>query len=431
MFISECLSVNEYGHLTIGGMDAVVLAQQYGTPLYCLSEEQLRSACRAYTEAMQTHYGADSLVTYASKALNCKEICRIIYQEGLGIDVASGGELYTAMAVKFPTEKIFFHGNNKTMDELIYAVECGVGYIVVDNVYELESLNAVAKAKGIKQNILLRIKPGVEAHTHEFIKTGSIDSKFGFALENGEAILGVEKAIGYDSLEYKGLHCHIGSQIFDTEPFCEAARVMLRFIKEILDRFGSTTEILDLGGGFGIKYTPQNEPSAPEDIIEEVSGVIAAECSVLGIERPRMVIEPGRAIVAPAGITLYTIGCIKEIKDVRTYVTVDGGMTDNPRYALYGSEYTMVVANKAGTPADMKVTVAGRCCESDPLQENTYIQNAEVGDILAVLGTGAYNYSMASNYNRVRRPAMIMINSGEARIIVNRESYEDIIRNDV
>jgi diaminopimelate decarboxylase len=431
MFISDCLSVNGDGNLTIGGADAVALAGRFGTPLYCVSEDEVRTSCRAYTGAMREYYGPDSMVAYASKALNCKEMCRLIESEGMGLDVASGGELYTAMSVGFPAERLFLHGNNKTMAELEYALECGVGHIVVDNLCELESLDAIARAKGVMQPILLRVKPGVEAHTHEFFRTGRIDSKFGFALGNGEALEGVREAVSRGNLTYDGLHCHIGSQIFDAEPFCEAARVMLRFIKEIEDKFGAQTAVLNLGGGFGVKYTPQNEPSKPGDIIREVSAAVAAECAELGISRPKMVVEPGRAIIAPAGVTLYTVGCIKEIKGVRTYVSVDGGLTDNPRYALYRAEYTMLVANKAGEPANMKVTVSGRNCESDPLQENTYIQQVAVGDILATLGTGAYNYSMASNYNRVPRPAMVMIKNGEAREIIRRETYEDIIKNDL
>lgn len=431
MFISDCLSVNENGHLTIGGADTVSLAERYGTPLYCLSEEEIVGACREFTGAIRQFYGPESLVAYASKALNCKELCRIMAREGLGLDVASGGELYTAMSVDFPAGKIFMHGNNKTSEELQYALECGVGYIVVDNHDELSALAALARAHGTRQNILLRIKPGVEAHTHEFIKTGSIDSKFGFALENGEAEAAVAEAMDCDSLIYKGLHCHIGSQIFEAEPFCEAARVMLGFIAHIKEQFNRETEILNLGGGFGIRYTPFNEPSAPAGIIAAVSKTIEAECRALGLERPFMVIEPGRALVAPAGITLYTVGNVKEIKNVRTYVAVDGGMTDNPRYALYKAPYSMILANKARQPAEQRVTVSGRCCENDPLQENIDLQQAEAGDILAVLATGAYNYAMASNYNRLRRPAMVAIKDGQPRIIVNRESYEDIIKNDL
>lgn len=432
MFIMDCLDTNEHGHLTIGGADTVSLAERYGTPLYVLSETQVRASMREFRKAMQSCYGDNSLVIYASKALNCKELCRIANDEGLGLDVVSGGELYTAVSVDFPRERIYFHGNNKTHAELQYALESGVGTIVVDNITELELLNALAESAGVTQEIMLRIKPGVEAHTHQYIMTGSIDSKFGFALENDEARRAVELALSHKHLRLRGLHCHIGSQIFEGAPFCETARVMMRFIRAIKDEFGVEIEKLNLGGGFGIKYIAENDPRHPDEFLRQVSAVVNGEAERLGVSRPMMLIEPGRAIVAPAGLTLYTVGGIKEIAGVRTYVSVDGGMPDNPRYALYGSEYTALIANKAAMPADQKVTIAGKCCESgDLLQENTYIQSAAVGDVLAVLATGAYNYSMASNYNRIPRPEMVMVRDGEARTIIRRESYADLVRNDV
>ncbi|MEG0914061.1 MAG: diaminopimelate decarboxylase [Oscillospiraceae bacterium] len=432
MLISDCLSVNAHGNLAISGADTVALAQEFGTPLYVMSEEEVRRSCKSFVESMNGCYGSNSLVVYASKALNCKEMCRIVLSEGLGLDVVSGGELYTAMSVNFPTEKILFHGNNKTAAELQYALECGVGTIVVDNITELELLNSLAETMGISQEIMLRVKPGIEAHTHRYIMTGSIDSKFGFALENNEAMEAAKAVQLYKNLNLKGIHCHIGSQIFEIEPFCETARIMINFIKEIKDSLGIEIDKLNLGGGFGIRYIPEQEPKEPIDFLRRVSQVVNAEVERLGLKRPMMIIEPGRAISAPAGITLYTVGSVKKIKDIRTYVSVDGGLPDNPRYALYGSEYTAVIANKADRAADMKVTIAGKCCESgDLLQENTYIQQAAVGDVLAVLATGAYNYSMASNYNRIARPEMIMIRESKPRVIIRRESYEDLIRNDV
>ncbi|MEG1384545.1 MAG: diaminopimelate decarboxylase [Oscillospiraceae bacterium] len=432
MLISDCLSVNAHGNLAISGADTVALAQEFGTPLYVMSEEEVRRSCKSFVESMNGCYGSNSLVVYASKALNCKEMCRIVLSEGLGLDVVSGGELYTAMSVNFPTEKILFHGNNKTAAELQYALECGVGTIVVDNITELELLNSLAETMGISQEIMLRVKPGIEAHTHRYIMTGSIDSKFGFALENNEAMEAAKAVLLYKNLNLKGIHCHIGSQIFEIEPFCETARIMINFIKEIKDSLGIEIDKLNLGGGFGIRYIPEQEPKEPIDFLRRVSQVVNAEVERLGLKRPMMIIEPGRAISAPAGITLYTVGSVKKIKDIRTYVSVDGGLPDNPRYALYGSEYTAVIANKADRAADMKVTIAGKCCESgDLLQENTYIQQAAVGDVLAVLATGAYNYSMASNYNRIARPEMIMIRESKPRVIIRRESYEDLIRNDV
>ncbi len=432
MLISDCLSTNDLGHLTIGGADTVELAAQFGTPLYVLCEEEIRSACWRYTDSMRACYGENSQVIYASKALSCKEMCRIAQSEGLGIDVVSGGELYTAVSVGFPAERIYFHGNNKSADELQYALTCGVGTIVVDNRTELELLAALARTAGVRQEILLRIKPGVEAHTHQYIKTGSIDSKFGFALENGEALEAVRAALGCESLTLTGLHCHIGSQIFETEPFCEAARVMLGFMRKIKDEFGVELEKLNLGGGFGIRYIPEQDAKQPLAFLQDVSDAVRETCARLGLRQPAMLIEPGRSIVAPAGLTLYTVGSVKEIPGVRTYVSVDGGMPDNPRYALYGSEYTALIANRARDAADRQVTIAGKCCESgDLLQEGAMIQNPKPGDILAVLATGAYNYSMASNYNRIPRPAMVMVRQGEPRVIIRRESYADLVQNDL
>ncbi len=431
MLTSDYLRVNTAGNLEFDGADVVSLASRYSTPLYCMSENQIRSSCREFTKAMSDNY-ANSMVIYASKALNCKELCRIVDSEGLGIDVVSGGELYTALSVDFPRERIFFHGNNKTASELNYALESGVGTIIVDNETELELLNSIAAAHGVVADIMLRIKPGVEAHTHQYVVTGSIDSKFGFALENGEAFEAVANTKRFENVRLTGIHCHIGSQIFETEPFCESARIMLGFIKKVRDELDVTITKLNLGGGFGIKYVDKNDPLSASEFIKDVASVVKSEAAKLGLELPQMLIEPGRAIVAPAGITLYTVGGVKEIAGVRTYVSVDGGMPDNPRYALYGSEYTAVVANKASKPADKVVTIAGRCCESgDLIQENTYIQQAAPGDIIAVLATGAYNYSMASNYNRIPRPEMVMIKDGEARTIIRRESYEDIVKNDI
>ncbi len=432
MFVSDFLAVDHQGHLTIEGADTVALAQQYGTPLYVMSEGQVRESCRRFTSAMRDCYGENSLVIYASKALNCKEMCRIIRSEGLGLDVVSGGELYTAMAADFPAERIFFHGNNKTPSELQYALECGVGTIVVDNMTELELLDSLAAAGSKVQEIMLRIKPGVEAHTHQYVMTGSIDSKFGFALENGEAFEAARFAQKCKNLKLRGLHCHIGSQIFEIEPFCETARIMLRFMLRLKEELGLKIDKLNLGGGFGIPYIPEHDPRQPVEFLRQVSAVVHEQCEQLGLELPMMLIEPGRSIAATAGITLYTVGAVKEIQGVRTYVSVDGGMPDNPRYALYGSEYTAIIANRAKAPADFKATIAGKCCESgDLLAENIYIQKPVPGDLLAVLATGAYNYSMASNYNRIPRPAMVMVRDGSSREIIRRESYEDLVRNDI
>ena len=432
MFVSEALGLNEKGHLTIGGKDTVELAEKYGTPLYVMDENEIRRACRRYLHSMEENYGGHGMVAYASKAFCCKEMCRIAGEEGLGLDVVSGGEIYTALSAGFPAERLIFHGNNKTHAELALALEKGVGRIVTDNLTELRTLNQMAGAAGRKQGIMLRIKPGIDAHTHDFVRTGQIDSKFGFALETGEAFEAVKEALAAENLTLLGLHCHIGSQIFDIEPFCHAAEVMAGFMGKICRELGTPLAELNLGGGFGIKYTQDNDPVPYEAYMNRVSQVLAARCRQEGIEMPFVIIEPGRSIAAPAGITLYTVGGIKHIPNIRTYVSVDGGMGDNPRYALYRAAYTFLLANKAAHPADRVVTVAGKCCESgDLLGENVTLQEPVPGDILAVLATGAYNYSMASNYNRNPRPAVVMIRDGQDRVVIRAESYEDLIRGDV
>lgn len=432
MFVSENLNVNEKGNLTIGGVDAVALAEQYGTPLYVMDEALIRNAVSRFRNSIDKYYDGQGLVCYASKAFSCLEIYRIMKSEGVGVDVVSIGELYTAVKAGFPMEKVGFHGNNKTDDELRFAIENGVGHIIVDNFSELERLEAIAKEKNAKPHIMFRIKPGIDAHTHDFVKTGQIDSKFGFALETGEAFEAVKQAVACENVKLVGLHCHIGSQIFDIAPFEEAAKVMLGLIAEIKNELAYEIKELNLGGGFGIKYLNEHDPAPFETYIERVSEVVKSECERLNIAQPYIMIEPGRSIAAPAGITLYKVGARKEIPNIRTYVSIDGGMCDNPRYALYKSEYEAVVANKAGEERSEQVTIAGKCCESgDLIGENMPLQHAESGDIIAVCATGAYNYSMSSNYNRIPKPAVVFVNNGESRIAVKRETLDDIIRNDV
>lgn len=432
MYVSDCISINGSGNLTIGGADTVQIAKEYGTPVYVFDENEIRKNLAAFRDSMNEYYGGNGLAVYASKAFCCKEMCRICKQEGTGIDVVSGGELYTALSVDFPADKIVFHGNNKIYDELFTAVENGVGRIVVDNITELETLSRIAAEQGKTAGIMMRIKPGIDAHTHDFIKTGQIDSKFGFALETGEAMETVKKAIAMPNIKLKGLHCHIGSQIFDIDPFELAADVMLNLYKEIKDETGVELEELNLGGGFGIKYLESEQPKPYAEYMKNVSKVVKDRCEELGLKMPFVLIEPGRSVVGAAGITLYTVGAVKEIPDIRTYVSVDGGMADNPRYALYNADYEIVCANKANEDRCETVTVAGKCCESgDLIQEHTKLQKVEAGDILAVLSTGAYNYSMASNYNRIPRPPVIMVKDGETRVIVKRETYEKIAENDI
>ena len=431
MFVSDCLGLNDLGHLTIGGRDTVELAQTYGTPLYVMDENEIRRACASYRESINRYYQGHGLVTYASKAFCCRAACQIAKEEGLGLDVVSIGELYTAQSVDFPAERIYFHGNNKTVQELLAALEYGVGQIVVDNLTELSLLNQLALSHGKRAQILFRIKPGIDAHTHNFIRTGQIDSKFGLALETGEAMEAVREAVAMEGIQLKGLHCHIGSQIFDIEPFEHAAEVMLNFMADIKSETGIELEILDLGGGFGIKYLPEHDPVEYDRYMMRVSDQVKKTCEKRGLHMPYIVIEPGRSIAGPAGITLYTVGAVKEIPNVRTYVSIDGGMCDNPRYILYQSEYEAMVANKAAQPKSCTVTLAGKCCESgDLIGEGMPLQEVQVGDIVAVLATGAYNYSMSSNYNRIPKPPVVMLRNGEARVVVKRETLDDIIRND-
>ncbi len=432
MYVSDCISINERGNLSIGGADTVEIAKEYGTPVYVFDENETRKNLASFRDSMNEYYGGNGLAVYASKAFCCKEMCRICKQEGTGIDVVSGGELYTALSVDFPADKIVFHGNNKTYDELVAAVENGVGRIVVDNLTELETLNAIAAEKGVIAGIMFRIKPGIDAHTHDFIKTGQIDSKFGFALETGEAMETVKAALAMPNIKLRGLHCHIGSQIFDIDPFELAADVMLNLYKKIKDETGAEFDELNLGGGFGIKYLESEQPKPYAEYMKNVSAVVKEKCRELGLKMPFVLIEPGRSVVGAAGITLYTVGAVKEIPDIRTYVSIDGGMTDNPRYALYNADYELVCANKATEERSETVTVAGKCCESgDLIQEHTKLQKVCAGDIIAVLSTGAYNYSMSSNYNRIPRPPVVMVKDGETRIVVKRETYEKITENDV
>lgn len=430
--LTNSYGINEQGHFTTSGVDTVVLAHSFGTPLYVLNEDAIRNHCRRFKAAIDECYDGHGLPLYASKAFCCKEIYRIIKDEGLGVDVVSGGELYTALSAGFPTEKIFFHGNNKTEKEIEMALDNKVGRIVADNILELERLDRMAGEKGCRVGVILRIKPGVDAHTHEFIKTGQIDSKFGFAIETGEAAEAVEIALNSRNIDLYGLHCHIGSQIFDTAPFHEATRVMLNFLLEIKDRLNVELKELNLGGGFGIRYKEGDAPVTFREYIAGVSEIIKAFCAEKSFALPKIYFEPGRGLVAPGSLTLYTVGSVKTIPGIRTYVSVDGGMPDNPRYILYGAEYETIIANKADKPRDFIATIAGKCCESgDLIQENAPIQKPVAGDVLAVLATGAYNYSMASNYNRIPRPAVVMVKDNEARVVVKRETYEDLVRNDV
>ncbi|MBE7030884.1 MAG: diaminopimelate decarboxylase [Ruminococcaceae bacterium] len=432
MFFLDYMKINERNHLEIGGCDTVELAEQYGTPLYVMDEERIRANARRYRNAVEEFYGGNGLVLYASKALCTAALYRIIDEEGLGADVVSGGELYTALKADFDPKKIYFHGNNKTRAELEMAVDAGVGRIVVDNAYELAMLDEISASRGTVSEILFRLKPGVEAHTHEFISTGQIDSKFGAALETNEAFHLVEQACACKHIRLIGIHCHIGSQIFDLEPFKLAADVMLEFAREIKEKLGVVIKELNLGGGFGIQYTAEDKPLPYHQYMMAVSEVVKTSCAEKGLEFPFILMEPGRSIVGDAGITLYTVGAVKEIPNIRKYASVDGGMGDNPRYLLYEAQYDGVLANRANAPVDDVVTVCGKCCESgDILIRDANLPAMVPGDILAVMSTGAYNYSMSSNYNRIPRPPVVLVKNGTSRVIVKRETYEQVMQNDV
>ena len=431
----ETLKINSKGHLEIGGCDAVDLAKNFGTPLYVFDEKYIRDMMRVYRDTIEKEYGGNGLVLYASKAFSCMAIYRIAAQENIGVDVVSGGELYTAVKAGFPAEKIYMHGNNKLLRELEFAVDAGVGTIVVDSYDEADMLDDIAKAKGVEQNVLIRINPGVEAHTHAFVQTARTDSKFGFSISDGTA----EKMSAYilkkKYLNLKGYHCHIGSQIFEKQSFVLAAQKAMDFMAMIKSDLGFEADTLNVGGGFGIWYTDDDAKISVDGYAAYLEALISAvkgKASELGLKRPYLLIEPGRSIVGEAGITLYTVGAIKDIPGIKKYVAIDGGMFDNPRYALYQSKYTVLLANRANEACTEKVTIAGKCCESgDLIAVDVPLPEARRGDIAAVLSTGAYNYSMASNYNRNFIPPAILVHGGKAEYIVKPQTYDDLVRNDV
>ena len=430
--IYDNLAVNEKGHLTFAGYDTVELAEKYGTPLYLMDEDKIRQRVREYKKAMSDFMPQGSVPEFASKAFSCRQIYRIMAEEGIDIDIVSVGELYTAVTAGFPMERAFFHGNNKTDSDIEFAIENGVGYFVVDNEDELYAVDRCASKRGIVQKILLRETPGIDPHTHKKISTGSVESKFGIAIGTGQAEETVLKAIDLKNVELCGYHCHIGSQIFDAEPFHTASEIMLKFIADIKGKYGYTPDMLNLGGGLGVRYVESEPEIDYSGELRKIAESIKKQCAELKIDMPKILTEPGRSLVGDAGITLYTVGSVKEIKGYKNYVSVDGGMTDNPRYTLYESPYTVILASRPEDKKDFTATVAGRCCESgDLIQEDVAMPRPGRGEILAVLTTGAYNYSMASNYNRIPRPPVVMLNSERDYIAVKRETLEDICRLDV
>lgn len=413
------------------GMDTVELAEKYGTPLYIMSEDHIRERIHEIKRDFLNKY-SNTKAFYASKAFLTKEMARIIKDEGIGIDVVSGGELFTTLAVDFPMEKVIFHGNNKSVEELEMAIENNVGRIIVDHLGELDLIENIGRKCGKKVKILFRISPGINIKTHKYIQTGQIDSKFGIPLDSNIINKAMTKALNSPYMELKGFHFHIGSQLLDPENHLDGIKVIVGLMKRVKEEHGFITKELNTGGGYGIYYTEKEEKKPLSYFVDPIMEAIEGKCEEHNLDRPLIMIEPGRWVVGEAGITVYTIGAIKEIPGVRTYVSVDGGMPDNPRPSLYGAKYRGLVINKINEEATETVTVAGKCCESgDILIWDLKTPKVETGDMLAILSTGAYNYSMASNYNKLPRPAVIMIKDGKEKLIVRRESYEDMLRNEI
>ncbi|MCL2881828.1 MAG: diaminopimelate decarboxylase [Coriobacteriia bacterium] len=419
------------GRLWIGGLDMVELARETGTAVYVMDEDHLRAQLRDYHDWF-ARLDPSSEVIYAGKAFCSKAMLRLVAEEQCCLDVSSGGELAFAQAAGFPLSNVYVHGNNKTVDELRECLAAGVGHVVVDSFEELERLSRLAVEAQATQPILIRVTPGIEADTHDFIKTGAEDSKFGFGLNQGLALEAVKRALSLPGLDFEGVHMHIGSQIFALHSFKAAIDVMVDFIEQIHHETGAAVRILDTGGGLGVAYGVADEPSTIEEYAEVITGGIRTDCEARGLAVPRIAVEPGRSIVANAGVTLYTVGTIKEIPGIRTYVSVDGGMTDNIRTSLYGAHYEPVIANRADQPRSVTVTVAGKHCESgDIVVSDGPLQPAEVGDILCVCATGAYCQSMSSNYNKQVRPGVVWVSGGHWRWVVRRETYDDLLRCDV
>ena len=431
--ICENIKVNGK-HLYFADVDTTQMVKEYGTPLMLMDENRVRERCRLYKKAMSTHFGSESFPIFASKALCFKRMYEIMSEENMAIDLVSSGEIYTAVKAGFNMENSFFHGNNKTDSDIAFAMDSGVGYFVADSIYELDAVNEIAKQKGIRQKMLLRLTPGIDPHTYSAVATGKVDSKFGVAIETGQAEEFVSKAIKYENLEICGIHCHVGSQVFDSEGdvYLNAATIMLSFAAKIRDVYGVTFKMLNMGGGYGVRYTDADPYMDIEKNIKALGEHIKATVKGYDFPMPKILMEPGRSIVADAGMTLYSVGTVKEITGYKNYASIDGGMTDNPRFALYGSKYTVLLANRMDEENSFTCDVVGRCCESgDVIQPDIKMPKPNRGDIVAVCTTGAYNYSMASNYNRVPRPMVVMIKDGEPYVAVKRESFEDLVRNDV
>ncbi len=426
--ICDNLSVAD-GVLHFAGQSTVALAQQYGTPLYLMDEDRIRNRARVYRDTLQACFGEKGHAIYASKACAFKRMYAIMAEEGLDVDVVSCGEIASAYAAGFPMERVHFHSNNKTDADIAYALDRGVGRFVVDHPEELTAINAIAAARGVVPSVILRITPGIDCHTYEAVNTGKVDSKFGSAIVTGDALRITQQALSLSNVRLEGFHCHIGSQLFDSSVYIATVDVMVDFLKEIMDTCGYAAQALDIGGGYGVRYTANDPVIDIADNIRQVAARMHEKVTEAGIPMPHIYMEPGRSIVADAGLTLYTVGAVKKIEGYKNYVSVDGGMTDNPRYALYGSAYTVLPAARMGALRDMTADVVGRCCESGDIIQPDVPMPSDMarGDLVAVLTTGAYNYSMASNYNRIPRPPVVMLRDGESYTAVRRETYEDII----
>ncbi|MDY5770308.1 MAG: diaminopimelate decarboxylase [Anaerovoracaceae bacterium] len=431
--ICDNLTVKD-GVLYFAGQNTVELAKKYGTPLYLLDEDKIREKCRIYKHAFEKHFGPGSQLLYASKANCFKQIYEIMTEEKMGIDVVSSGEIYVALKAGYDLSDAYFHSNNKTDEDIAYAMEKGIGYFVADNVEEVKAVEKEAARRGIKQKLLLRLTPGIDPHTYEAIATGKVDSKFGTPIETGQADEIVEFTLKQEHILLEGFHCHVGSQVFGEDIFERAAVVMLEFIAAMRDKYGYTARVLDLGGGYGVRYIESDPYLDIEIKVGQVAASIKETCRRLNLEMPEIHMEPGRSIVADAGMTLYTVGTVKKIPGYKNYVSIDGGMPDNPRFALYRSSYTCLPANKMDEKCDFQCSVVGRCCESGDIIQEHVMMPESIGryDTVAVCTTGAYNYSMASNYNKLPRPPIVMLRGGrESYVAVKRESFEDLVRNDV
>ncbi|WP_075982192.1 diaminopimelate decarboxylase [Bacillus massilinigeriensis] len=431
MLYHGTMNINEQGHLEIGGVDTVEMVEEFGTPVYVYDVALIRERARGFKKTFEK-LGVKAQVAYASKAFSSIAMIQLAEEEGLSLDVVSGGELYTAIAAEFPVERIHFHGNNKSIDELSMAIDYHIGCIVVDNFHELKLLQSLCKQKKRKMNILLRVTPGIEAHTHDYILTGQEDSKFGFDLQNGQVDAALKLALESEWMNVLGLHCHIGSQIFETTGFIIAARKIFEKLNEWKETLSFEPSVLNLGGGFGIKYTEEDAPLEPSKYVEAIIEEVKQNVNKYDMKAPEIWIEPGRSLVGDAGTTLYRVGSRKDVPNVRHYLAVDGGMSDNIRPALYQAKYEAVLANRPLDEVEETVSIAGKCCESgDMLIWDLPLPKADSNDILAVFCTGAYGYSMANNYNRIPRPPVVFIENGKARLVVKRESFEDIIRQDL